>query len=192
MKKNTFFFAHASAFIDKNSKIGEETKIWHNSHVTDTAIIGKDCSIGQNCYVAGVLGNFCRLQNNVNLYKGVELGNYVFCGPSMTFTNDLNPRAEYPKNGHLLTTKVGTGVSFGAGSVIVCGINIGDYAFIGAGAVVTKDIPAYALVYGNPAEFKGWICKCGKKMPLEFKEYSCRNCTTRYKKKKQIIEQVKI
>ncbi len=174
------FFAHTSAIIDDNAKIGKQTKIWHNSHITKTAIVGENCSIGQGCYVAGVIGNNCKLQNNVNVYQGVKLKDYVFCGPNMTFTNDLNPRAKYPKNGKWIKTIVKEGVTFGAASAIVCGITIGKWAFIGAGSVVTKDIPDYGFTYGNPAKLKGWICECGEKMPQTFQQYSCKNCKKKY------------
>lgn len=162
MKKN--FFAHPSAFIDKGAKIGSGTKIWHNTHVSSTAVIGKNCSIGQNCYIAGVVGDSCKIQNNVNIYEGVELGDFVFCGPSMTFTNVFMPRAEFPVHGQYLKTVVGDGVTFGAHSTIVCGHKIGNYALIGAGAVVTKDIPAYSLAYGNPARVHGKVDKKGRKV----------------------------
>lgn len=188
-KKNVFI--HSSSFIDKGAIIGSGTKIWHNCHITETAMIGENCNVGQNCYVAGVMGNYCKLQNNINLYQGVRLGNYVFCGPSMTFTNDLNPRVEYPKNNKWLETVVWDGVSFGAGAVVICGITIGKYAFIGAGAVVTKSIPDYGLVYGNPAKLKGWMCECGQKIPLKFSKYSCSGCQRSYLQEKQIVKKIK-
>lgn len=151
-------------YIDKGAIVGEGTKIWHNAHLMKTAIIGKNCVIGQNCFIAGIIGDGCKIQNNVNVYEGVELGDYVFCGPSMTFTNDLNPRAKYPKNRHFIKTVVGEGATIGAGAVIVCGIKIGKWAMIGAGSVVTKDVPDYALVYGNPAVLKGFVNEHGEKV----------------------------
>ncbi|OGH12434.1 MAG: hypothetical protein A2857_06160 [Candidatus Levybacteria bacterium RIFCSPHIGHO2_01_FULL_36_15] len=189
--KNSKIFIHKSAFVDKGAKIGEGTKIWHNVHITENAIIGENCKIGQNCYIAGKLGNGCRIQNNVNIYKGVDLEDYVFCGPSMTFTNDLNPRAKYPKNGEWTETVVKEGASFGAGSVILCGITIGKHALIGAGSVVTKDISAYTLVYGNPAKIQGFVCECGKKMPLNFRYYTCTKCSRNYKQNKYKVEEIK-
>ena len=185
------FFKDSSAIIDDNVKIGDGTKIWHNSHIMSGAVIGADCSIGQNCFVAGVMGKGCKLQNNVNLYKGVELEDYVFCGPSMTFTNDLNPRAKYSKNGKFIKTIVGEGASLGANCTIVCGVKIGRWALVGAGSVVTKDIPDYAIVFGNPARLKGWICECGEKLPKDFKESECKKCGRKYKKTKEKVEEVK-
>lgn len=182
MKNN--YFVHKSAFVDKGAKIGKGTKIWHHVHITKTALIGENCNIGKNCYIAGKIGRNCRLQNNVNIYLGVELADFVFCGPSMTFTNDYTPRAKYPKQGNYLKTKVKKGAAFGANSTILCGITIGKHAFIGAGSVVTKNVPDYALVYGNPAKIKGWICECGEKLPKEFSKITCRNCKRKYKKKK--------
>jgi len=163
-KKKLNYSAHSSCFIDKGAKIGQGTKIWHNSHIASTAIIGENCTIGQNCYIAGVVGNNCKIQNNVNVYDGVILKDFVFCGPSMTFTNDLNPRVEYPKNGKYLQTLVEKGATLGAGCTIVCKTTIGQYAFIGAGSVVTKDISSFALVYGNPAKQHGWVNKKGEKV----------------------------
>ncbi len=180
---NKDIFIHPCAFVEKGAKIDAGTKIWHNAHVTKSAVIGENCNIGQNCYVAGKMGDGCKLQNNVNVYQGVVLGNYVFCGPNMTFTNDLNPRSKYPKGGKWIKTKVEDGASFGAGCVIVCGITIGTWSFAGAGSIVTKDIPNYALVFGNPAMLKGWICECGQKMPLEFIKYTCKACKKRYEQK---------
>lgn len=178
MKRN--FFTHQTAFIDKGAKVGTGTKIWHNSHITKEAVIGKNSTIGQNCYVAGEVGDNCKLQNNVNVYAGVILKDYVFCGPSMTFTNILIPRAKYPRRGQWVKTLVKEGASFGAASVVVCGVKVGKGALIGAGSVVTKDIPDYALVYGNPMEIKGWICECGKKMPFNFTVYRCPKCYRHY------------
>lgn len=177
------YFSHKTSIIEKQAKVGKNTKIWHYTHIEKTAEIGSDCNIGQNCYVAGKVGNHCRLQNNVNLYLGVEIGDFVFCGPSMTFTNDLTPRVKYPKHGNYEKTIVHEGVSLGANSTIVCGITIGKWAFIGAGSVVTKDIPAYALVYGNPARIQGWICECGTKLANSFVVTKCKSCKRQYKKK---------
>lgn len=118
------------------------------------------------------------------------MGNYVFCGPSMTFTNDLNPRAKYPKHGKYVVTRVEDGVSFGANVTVVCGTKIGKASMIGAGSVVTKDVPAYALVYGNPARIQGWVCECGEKLPQEFQTAKCRSCQRKYKKVKSEVKQV--
>jgi UDP-2-acetamido-3-amino-2,3-dideoxy-glucuronate N-acetyltransferase len=186
----TKYFIHSSAEVDKGAKIGSGTKVWHNSHITDSAVVGKSCILGQNCYVAGRIGSHCKLQNNVNLYQGVTLEDYVFCGPSMTFTNDINPRAKYPKDGKWLKTKVKEGASLGAGTVILCGIVIGKWAFVGAGSVVTKNIPDFGLYYGNPAAFKGWICECGAKMTMDFTKYTCKNCSRKYTKKGDKVTRV--
>jgi UDP-2-acetamido-3-amino-2,3-dideoxy-glucuronate N-acetyltransferase len=167
------YFSHPSAYIDEGAQIGKDTKIWHHTHVTDTAVIGDRCNVGQNCFIAGTVGRGCKIQNNVNVYKGVELADWVFCGPSMTFTNDLNPRAKYPKQGDYVKTVVEEGVSFGAHSTIICGITIGKWALIGAGAVITKDVLAYAVVYGNPGKVKGWITERGELMPVDFTEHTC-------------------
>lgn len=187
MKKE--YFCDPTAVIDPGAKIGSGTKIWQCSHIMKTAVIGKNCVIGQNCFVAGKVKNGCKLQNNVNVYDGVELGDWVFCGPSMTFTNDINPRAKYPKNGQYLSTLVGNGVTLGANCTILCGVTIGSWAFIGAGSVVTKNIPAYALVYGNPAKLKGWVCECGAKLPLKFKQIICQTCHRRYIKNGDLVEE---
>lgn len=180
---------HESAIIDKGAKIGDGTNIWHFTHVAETGEIGENSNVGQNCFIAGIVGNGCKIQNNVNVYKGVKLGNYVFCGPSMTFTNDMNPRAKYPKHGNYIETIVEEGVSFGAHSTVIPGIKIGKWAFIGAGTVVTKDVPAYALVYGNPGKIKGWICECGEKLPEDFEETTCKVCDRKYIKNDQNVEQ---
>lgn len=184
-------FIHPSACIDKGAKIGAGTKIWHNTHITANAVIGSNCNIGQNCYVAGEMGEGCRLQNNVNVYQGVVLKNYIFCGPNATFTNDLNPRSKYPKHGQWIKTEVKDGASIGAGCIIICGVTIGTWAFAGAGSVVTKDIPNYALVYGNPAMLKGWVCECGEKMPLTFTFYQCKKCKRMYAQKNEKVKLVK-
>lgn len=183
-------FIHNSAFVDDGAIVGQNSKIWHGAHVTNSAVLGKNCNIGQNCYIAGRMGEGCKIQNNVNVYLGVELGNYVFCGPSMTFTNDLNPRAKYPKHGNYVKTTVEDGVSFGAGVTVVCGIKVGKWAMIGAGCVVTKDVPAYALVYGIPSKHAGWVCECGVKLPNEFDLATCNACYRQYTKIGSIVSQI--
>lgn len=184
------FFADTTSIIDKGAKIGKGTKIWHHSHIAQSAVIGENCTIGQNCYIAGVVGSWIKLQNNVNIYKGVHLEDYVFCGPSMTFTNVLMPRAKYPTNGKYLETKVKEGATLGAQSVVICGVTIGKWALVGAGSVVTKPVPDFALVFGNPAEIHGWVCECGEKLPLEFSSVTCNKCKREYKKKDLIISQL--
>lgn len=157
-------FVHESSFIDEDVSIGEGTRIWHFCHVQKGARIGKNCSLGQNVNIGNnvVVGDGCKLQNNVSLYEGVELEDYVFCGPSCVFTNDLTPRAKYPKgSAGYKKTKIREGASIGANATIVCGHTVGKWALIGSGAVVTKDVPDHALMLGIPAEQKGWACECG-------------------------------
>ena len=153
---------HPTAVVDEACQIGAGTKVWHFSHILHNSKVGENCTIGQNVMVGPdvTIGNGCKIQNNVSIYKGVTLEDYVFCGPSAVFTNVFNPRSEITRMGELKPTLVRRGASIGANATIVCGHTIGEYAFIGAGSVVTKDIPAYALVYGNPAIQRGWMCKC--------------------------------
>lgn len=159
------YFVHESSYIDDNVTIGEGTKIWHFSHIQSGSIIGDNCSIGQNVNIANnvIIGNNVKIQNNVSVYEGVELEDYVFCGPSMVFTNIKLPRSEFPQKGseYYLKTLVKKSASIGANATIVCGVTIGEYAVIGAGAVVTKDVPPYALVVGNPARIVGKVDKNG-------------------------------
>jgi UDP-2-acetamido-3-amino-2,3-dideoxy-glucuronate N-acetyltransferase len=162
------FYIDKHAVVDDNVEIGEGTKIWHFSHVQSGTKIGKKCILGQNVNVGNnvKIGNYVKIQNNVSVYEGVELEDYVFCGPSMVFTNILNPRSKYPQVGaeFYIKTIVKEGASLGANSTVVCGVTIGRFAFIGAGAVVTKDIPDFALAVGNPARVKGWYSEAGKKL----------------------------
>jgi UDP-2-acetamido-3-amino-2,3-dideoxy-glucuronate N-acetyltransferase len=164
------YFAHPTACIDEPCEIGPGTKIWHFSHVMAGAVIGRGCTLGQNVFVAsGVrIGNNVKIQNNVSVYEGVILEDDVFCGPSMVFTNVSTPRSAVPRNRpeDYKRTLVRRGASIGANATIVCGNTIGEYAFVGAGAVVTKDVPPRALVFGNPARLRGYACECGGTMPL--------------------------
>lgn len=171
-------FVHESSFVDPDVRIGKGTKIWHFCHIMPGAEIGSDCSLGQNTFVGrGVkIGNNCRIQNNVSIYEGVTLEDGVFCGPSCVFTNDLNPRSLYPKAGQYMPTLVRYGASVGANVTILCGTTIGRHAFIGASAVVTKDVPDYALVYGSPAKVRGWICQCGTKLAFRQERCVCSEC----------------
>jgi len=157
------YFVHKSSFVDDNVKVGEGSKIWHFSHIQSNSIIGRNCSIGQNVNIANnvKIGNNVKIQNNVSVYEGVQLEDYVFCGPSMVFTNVLRPRSEFPQRGSEFYEKtlVKKSATLGANCTIVCGVIIGEYAVVAAGAVVTKNIPPYALVAGNPAKFLYWVDK---------------------------------
>ena len=195
------YFVHESSYVDDNVEIGEGTKIWHFSHVQPGSKIGKKCSIGQNVNVANnvTIANFVKIQNNVSVYEGVELEDYVFCGPSMVFTNILNPRSEFPQRGaeFYIKTLVKKSASLGANSTIVCGTTIGKYSFVAAGAVVTKDVPDYALVMGNPARQKTWMCACGKeKLDLSLDPESsgetaeCKACGRKYRKDGMTVEEI--
>lgn len=170
------FFVHESSYIDDNVIIGEGTKIWHFCHIQKGSHIGSYCSLGQNVNISNnvVIGNNVKIQNNVSVYEGVELEDYVFCGPSMVFTNDLTPRSKYPKgNENYKRTIVKYGASIGANATIVCGNTIGRWAMIASGAVVTKNVPNYALMVGVPARQLGWVCECGTNLNKELKCHSC-------------------
>jgi UDP-2-acetamido-3-amino-2,3-dideoxy-glucuronate N-acetyltransferase len=160
------FYKHESAYVDEKTEIGDGTKIWHFSHVQSGAKIGSNCVLGQNVNIGNnvVVGNFCKIQNNVSVYEGVTLEDYVFCGPSMVFTNVMDPRCKYPQAGSkfYVKTLVQEGASIGANATIICGNTLGKHCFIGAGALVTKDVPDYALVIGSPAKIIGWISEAGK------------------------------
>ena len=179
------YFAHESCYIDDGCVIGEDTKIWHFTHVMPGARIGSRCNIGQNVVVSPdvVVGDNVKVQNNVSLYTGVILEDDVFCGPSMVFTNVINPRSHVSRKHEYRRTLVKRGATIGANATIICGHTIGRYAFIGAGAVVTKDVPDYALVVGNPARVTAWICECGVKLasgPAPPVDAACRACGARY------------
>ncbi|RQP14611.1 MAG: N-acetyltransferase [Chryseobacterium sp.] len=170
------YFAHETAVIDQGATIGEGTKIWHFSHIMPNCILGEKCNIGQNVVVSPgvVLGKNVKVQNNVSIYEGVTCDDDVFLGPSMVFTNVINPRSAVNRRGEYLKTHVGKGASIGANATIVCGHNIGAFAFIGAGAVVTKEVPPYALVVGNPARQMGWMSEYGHR--LEFDDEGLASC----------------
>jgi UDP-2-acetamido-3-amino-2,3-dideoxy-glucuronate N-acetyltransferase len=176
------YWAHPTAIVDQPAQIGEGTKIWHFCHVMAGAKIGERCVLGQNVFVAAraVLGNGCKVQNNVSLYDDVILEDDVFVAPSAVFTNVVNPRAFVERKHEYRTTRVGRGASVGANATVVCGHAIGEYAFIGAGAVVTKDVPAYALVTGVPARPIGWVCRCGVRLP-EGSSPRCPSCGQGYR-----------
>ena len=174
------YFVHKSSYIDENVSIGDNTKIWHFSHIQNNVKIGENCSLGQNVNISNnvKIGNSVKIQNNVSVYEGVELEDYVFCGPSMVFTNDLTPRSKYPKGAsRYKKTIVKYGASIGANATIVCGNIIGKWAMIASGAVVTKDVPDYALMVGVPAKQIGWVCECGKTLDIELR---CSECSREY------------
>jgi UDP-2-acetamido-3-amino-2,3-dideoxy-glucuronate N-acetyltransferase len=179
------YFVHESAYVDNGARIGNGTKIWHFSHVMGTAEIGENCSLGQNVFVADrvKIGNHVKIQNNVSVYEGVVLEDYVFCGPSMVFTNVRTPRSAFPRNRpeDYVVTVVKHGASIGANATIVCGVTIGEWAFIAAGAVVTKDVPAYALMAGVPARQIGWACQCGVRLEFTGNQAVCPACSRRYR-----------
>ena len=178
------YFVHESSYVDEPCVIGEGTKIWHFSHVMKNSRIGRGCNIGQNVVISPdvTLGDNCKIQNNVSLYTGVVLEDHVFCGPSMVFTNVVNPRSEVVRKDEYKRTLVRRGASLGANSTVVCGVTIGQYAFVGAGAVVTKDVPDFALVLGNPARRTGWMCRCGIKLVVDDDggRAKCALCGTAY------------
>ena len=181
------FMAHPTACIDEPSTIGSGTRIWHFSHVMSGAIIGERCSLGQNVFVATHvrIGNNVKIQNNVSLYEGVELEDDVFCGPSMVFTNVTTPRAGTPRNtaGDYVRTLVRRGATIGANATIVCGWTVGKFGFVGAGSVVTRDVPDYAMVYGNPARVRGYACECGVKLAFDTQSGArCVDCGRSYRK----------
>lgn len=174
------FFVHESSYVDDHVKIGKGTKIWHFCHIQSGAEIGENCSMGQNVNVSNnvKIGNGCKLQNNVSVYEGVEMEDYVFCGPSMVFTNDLTPRAKYPKGSTgYKKTLLKMGATVGANATIVCGHTIGKWAMIAAGAVVTKDVKDHALMAGVPAKQIGWVCECGNRLG---EDLSCEKCGRKY------------
>jgi UDP-2-acetamido-3-amino-2,3-dideoxy-glucuronate N-acetyltransferase len=180
----TDFFVHESAVVDAGARIGAGTQIWHFSHVSAGAEIGPGCTLGQNVYVAnGVkIGNGVKIQNNVSIYEGVILEDYVFCGPSMVFTNVKTPRAAFPRNTpeDYLPTRVCHGASIGANATIVCGVTIGRWGFIAAGAVVTHDVPEYGLIAGVPGRLQGWACQCGHALRFTAARAVCTECGRGY------------
>ena len=176
---------HESAYVDEGAKIGEGTKIWHFCHVMPGAVIGNHCSLGQNVVVMGgtKIGNNVKIQNNVSIYEGVEIEDDVFCGPSMVFTNVVNPRSHVSRKHEYQRTLVRRGSSIGANATIVCGVTLGEYCFVGAGAVVTKDVPAHALMVGVPASIAGWMCECGVKLQEGLLDLTCPADGKRYSRR---------
>ncbi|MBC7221578.1 N-acetyltransferase [Candidatus Bipolaricaulota bacterium] len=180
------YFVHESAYVDPGAKIGKNTKIWHFCHIMAGAEIGENCTLGQNVFVAKnvKIGNNVKIQNNVSVYEGVILEDYVFCGPSCVFTNVKTPRSAFPRNRSedYIPTIVKRGATIGANATIICGVTIGEWAFVAAGAVVTKDVPPYALVAGVPARIVGWACRCGVRLKEEGSRFICPSCGRRYRK----------
>ncbi len=177
------FWAHETAIVDAGATIGPGTRVWHWVHVSAGARIGAGCVLGQNVYVGNrvVIGDNVRIQNNVSVYDEVTLEDDVFCGPSMVFTNVINPRAAVSRKDEYLRTLVRRGATIGANATVVCGHTIGSYAFIGAGAVITRDVPDYALMAGVPARRAGWMCRCGEKLPALSGGVACASCGARYR-----------
>lgn len=177
-------FVHESAYVDDGASIGEGTKVWHFSHVMSGAEIGENCVLGQNVFVAANvrIGNNVKIQNNVSVYEGVELEDDVFCGPSMVFTNVKNPRSAFPRRGQYTKTIARRGATIGANATIVTGATLGEWCFVAAGAVVTKDVPAYAMVAGVPAKIVGWACECGERLEFEGDRAVCDACGKVYRK----------
>ncbi|MCL4267989.1 MAG: N-acetyltransferase [Anaerolineales bacterium] len=183
------YFVHESSYVDAGAEIGMGTKIWHFCHVMPRAKIGERCNIGQNVLVSSdvTIGTNVKIQNNVSLYTGVIVEDDVFLGPSMVFTNVINPRSHVSRKEEYKTTLVKKGASIGANATIVCGTTLGQYCFIGAGAVVTKDVPDYALAYGNPARVCGWVCQCGEQLDFENDHAICSRCGSAYRKRDSVV-----
>jgi UDP-2-acetamido-3-amino-2,3-dideoxy-glucuronate N-acetyltransferase len=186
------YFAHDSSYLDDGALIGAGTKIWHFCHVLPGAVIGERCNLGQNVVVMGGtrIGNNVKIQNNVSVYEGVILEDDVFCGPSCVFTNVTNPRSHVSRKSEYRQTLVRRGSSIGANATIVCGVTLGEYSFIGAGAVVRSDVPAYALMVGVPARQVGWMCQCGVRLQLRNGRASCSACGATYREREGILEQI--
>ena len=184
-------FVHESSYVDDGAHIGAGTKIWHFCHVMPGAVIGERCNLGQNVVVmSGTrMGANCRIQNNVSIYEGVELEDDVFCGPSMVFTNVINPRSHVSRKHEYRRTLVRRGATIGANATIICGVTLGEYSFVAAGAVVTKDVPAYALVAGVPGRRIGWMCQCGNRLPDEGTG-RCASCGRSYERRRDGISLV--
>ncbi|EOS54334.1 MULTISPECIES: acyltransferase [Paenibacillus] len=191
----TNYWAHPTAVIDEGAVIGENTKVWHFSHISSGSEIGHSCSLGQNVFVAPrvTIGNGVKIQNNVSVYEGVILEDYVFCGPSMVFTNVRTPRSAFPRNtsSDYRPTRVRRGASIGANATIVCGVEIGEWAFVAAGAVVNRDVPPYAIVAGVPARQMGWVCECGITLAFSGLKAICQECGREYERSENSVHKTK-
>lgn len=194
------YYAHPSSFIDDGAEIGTGSRIWHFCHIMPRVRIGRNCNLGQNVFVASdvIVGDNVKIQNNVSLYTGVILDDDVFLGPSMVFTNVVNPRSHVSRKDEYQTTRVRRGATIGANATIVCGVTLGQYAFVGAGAVVTRDVPDYALVYGAPARIRGWMCQCGIGLKFETagsgeaERATCASCGASYMKQSDSVSQLEV
>jgi UDP-2-acetamido-3-amino-2,3-dideoxy-glucuronate N-acetyltransferase len=194
MGTETKYYVHGTAVIDEPCQIGAGTRIWHFSHVMKDSSIGNNCNIGQNVVISPQcrIGNNVKIQNNVSVYTGVILEDDVFCGPSMVFTNVINPRSFIGRKSEFRTTLVRRGASLGANSTILCGVTLGAYCLVGAGAVVTRDVPDYAIVYGNPARLRGWACYCGVTLRMErdaarAEDAACESCGRKFRREGHLI-----
>lgn len=192
MDKDKNYFVHESSYVDDGCQIGRGTKIWHFSHIMNNCKIGNNCNIGQNVVISTnvILGNNVKVQNNVSVYTGVICEDDVFLGPSCVFTNVINPRSFIERKNDYRKTIVKKGASIGANATIVCGHDIGQYAFIGAGSVVTKNIPDYALAVGNPAKVIGYVCQCGNRLQFDNNKAVCGCCNKKYEKKDDSIIEI--
>jgi UDP-2-acetamido-3-amino-2,3-dideoxy-glucuronate N-acetyltransferase len=188
----TDYFVHESSYVDDGAVIGRGTRIWHFCHVLTGAVIGERCNLGQNVVVMGGtrLGDNVKVQNNVSIYQGVTLEDDVFCGPSCVFTNVTNPRSHVSRKSEYRATLVRRGASIGANATIVCGSTLGEYSFVGAGAVVTGDVPAFALMVGVPARRIGWMCQCGVRLELHDGAATCRSCGATYRETDGVLRQI--
>jgi len=186
------YFVHESSYVDDGATVGAGTKIWHFCHILPGAIIGERCNLGQNVVVMGGtrLGNNVKVQNNVSIYEGVTLEDDVFCGPSCVFTNVMNPRSHVSRKHEYQPTLVRRGASIGANATIVCGSSLGEFCFIGAGAVVRGDVPAFALMVGVPARRIGWMCECGTRLTLTGERAQCASCGARYLETEGVLRQI--
>jgi UDP-2-acetamido-3-amino-2,3-dideoxy-glucuronate N-acetyltransferase len=193
------YFAHPTAVIDDGAEIGAGTKIWHFSHIMPNTVLGERCNIGQNVVISPGcrIGSNTKIQNNVSVYTGVILEDDVFCGPSMVFTNVINPRSHIERKDEYRETRVCRGASIGANATIVCGVKLGKYSFIGAGTVVTRDVPDYGLVVGNPGRLRGYVCYCGHKLDLKVDRddpatSTCADCGRSYERHAGVVEETKV
>ncbi|MGH7732399.1 MAG: acyltransferase [Gemmatimonadales bacterium] len=188
----TDYFVHESSYVDDGAVVGKGSKIWHFCHVMAGAVIGERCNLGQNVVVmSGTrLGNNVKVQNNVSIYEGVILEDDTFCGPSCVFTNVMNPRSHVSRRDQYRTTLVKRGTSIGANATIICGVTLGEYSFIGAGAVIHRDVPAYALMVGVPARRVGWMCQCGERLMLQDGQAECAACGARYAESSGALAQI--